>query len=409
MPVWGRVSMKIPGFIFSHAAALSARRTLLSFRAAVLLLALCVAGGTQTVLAQDYLITNDDSATNGVSFFTIGAGGAPTFSFEVAGPGLGIGGGYFGMNRLATINSGNMQCIFASEAFTGDVFWLVPGSQLAGGSVVGSESDQGTSNGIGLAATPQYVYASFSDSSTIGTFQVQSECALVFVGDITVGGLNDGIIDGMAVHGNMLIATYADGSIESFNVGGGIPVSNGDKQNSTGSAGGATYPNDIDVTQDGHFVIFGDTSTSDIVEVSDISSGKLTPTVVYRTHAGINSSNIMLSPDETILYISNTQGDVVTAAFFDKNTGQVTKGCTSRKIKDYVSAWSYLAGLALQQTTGNGGGVYVAEFGGPSGIAVLNLKMNGAKCTLKEDADSPVSDFYSLGLLSIGRFPPRSF
>ncbi len=45
--------------------------------------------------------------------------------------------------------------------------------------------------------------------------------------------------------------------------------------------------------------IFGDTSTQIVVEVSDISSGKLTPTVVYTSKAGINSSNVMLSPDET--------------------------------------------------------------------------------------------------------------
>ena len=231
----------------------------------------------------------------------------------------------------------------------------------------------------------------------------------MFLSDIVVGGLNGGIIDGMALHGNMLIASYADGSIESLNIAAGTPVPNGDKQNSTASAGGESYPNGIDITQDGHFAIFGDTSTADIVEVSDLSSGKLTATVMYRTQAGISSSNVLLSPDETILYITNTQGDVVSAAFFDKNTGQVTHGCTSRKIRGFVSDWSYLGGLALQQITGNGGGVYVAEFGAPSGIAALNLRVNGAKCTILETKNSPTTDYYSRGLLSIGRFPPREF
>jgi hypothetical protein len=117
----------------------------------------------------------------------------------------------------------------------------------------------------------------------------------------------------------------------------------------------------------------------------------------------------MLSPDETILYIVNTQGAVVTAAFFNKNTGQITPGCTSARLRDYVQGWSYLGGLVLQQTTGNAGGVYVAEFGAPSGIAAVNLTVNGVKCTLKEASGSPVPDEYSQGLLSIGRFPPRSF
>ncbi|MGA2003297.1 MAG: beta-propeller fold lactonase family protein, partial [Terriglobales bacterium] len=273
----------------------------------------------------------------------------------------------------------------------------------------GSQSDIGSANGVGLAANPQYVYASFSTSSTIATFQVQSGCALVFVNDVTAGGLNGGTVDGMAIHGSMLIASYADGSIESFNIASGTPMSNGDKLMSTASAAGNTYPNGIDITQDGHFAIFGDTSTSDVVEVSDISSGRLTQTVVYSTQSGISSSNVLLSPDETVLYITNTQGDVITAAFFNKDTGQITRGCTSTRIRDYVQAWSYLGGMALQQITGNGGGVYVAEFGGPSGIASLNLTVRGSTCTLREAKDSPTADDYSQGLLSIGRFPPRSF
>jgi hypothetical protein len=378
-------------------------------RAAVLLALALFAILAPTALAQDYLLTNDDSFTNGVSFYTIGPAGALTFAMEVPAPGLGISGGLFGMSRVVAVNSGDTQCIFGSEGFTNDVFWIVAGSGIAGGSVSGSETDDGSANGIGLAANAQYVYASFSSSSTIATLQIQSGCALAFVNDAAASGLNGGPIDGMAIHGSMLIASYADGSIESFNISSGTPVSNGDKQNSTASVAGESYPNGIDITQDGHFAIFGDTSTSDIVEVSDISPGRLTPTVAYHTHAGISSSNVLLSSDETILYISNTQGDVITAAFFNKDTGAITKGCTSRRVRAYVDSWSYLGGMALQQITGNGGGVFVAEFGAPSGIAALNLTVKGAKCTLRETKDSPTSDDYSRGLLSLGRFPPRQF
>ena len=363
----------------------------------------------QGAFAQDYLLTNDDSFTNGVSFYTIGSGGALSFAMEVPAPGLGISGGLFGMSRVVAISNGDTQCIFGSEAFTNDVFWIVAGSGIAGGSASGSETDDGSANGIGLAANAQYVYASFSSSSTIATFQVQSGCALAFVNDVAAIGLNGGPIDGMAIHGSLLIASYADGSIESFNISSGTPVSNGDKQNSSASTGGESYPNGIDITQDGHFAIFGDTSTSDIVEVSDISPGRLTPTVAYHTHAGISSSNVLLSPDETILYISNTQGDVITAAFFNKDTGAITQGCTSGRVRGYVDSWSYLGGMALQQITGSGGGVFVAEFGIPSGIAALNLTIKGTKCTLREAKDSPTADDYSRGLLSVGRFPPRQF
>ncbi len=260
-----------------------------------------------------------------------------------------------------------------------------------------------------MAMNSQYLYASFTDSNTIGTFKVQPGCKLKFLSDITVGGLQGGTIDGMVLHGNMMVTTYGDGSIESFNISAGVPVSNGDEQNSTGSRGGNTYPNGIDITQDGHFAIFGDTATSTIVEVSDISSGKLTPTVVYHLGSAQSSSNIMLSPDETLLYISNTQGDRITAAFFDTGTGTLTKGCVSGTLKGYVTDWSYLGSLALQQTTGTGGTVYVAEFGGPSSIAEIKVTSAGGKCTLKESPKSPAPDPNSPGLLSIGAFPPRPF
>ncbi len=153
-------------------------------------------------------------------------------------------------------------------------------------------------------------------------------CSLAFVNDVSVDGLAGGIVNGMAIHGNMLIATYTDGSIESFDISAGTPLSHGDKQYSTATLNSqdATYPNSIDITSDGHFAIFGDTSTSQVVEVSDISSGKLTKTVMHKTNASISSSNIMLSPDETLLYVINTQGDTVSAIFFDKTTGNLSAG-----------------------------------------------------------------------------------
>jgi 6-phosphogluconolactonase (cycloisomerase 2 family) len=255
----------------------------------------------------------------------------------------------------------------------------------------------------------KYLYASFTDFSTIGTFQVLPGCKIKFVSDISVLGLQGGIVDGMVIHGNIMVVTYGDGSIESFNVSAGAPVSNGDEQNSTGSRSNNTYPSGIDITQDGHYAIFGDTSPFTIVEVSDISSGKLTPTVVYRLGKAINASNILLSPDETLLYISNNQSGNITAAFFDASTGQVSKGCVSRPLKGFVTDWAYTASLALQQTTGTGGMIYVAEFGAPSSIGEIVVKSASGKCTLTESAKSPISDPNSPGLLSIGAFPPRPF
>ena len=113
------------------------------------------------------------------------------------------------------------------------------------------------------------------------------------------------------------------------------------------------------------------------MEVFDISSGMLMKTVAYRSLVGISSSNIMLSPDETLLYVINTQGDQVSAAFFDKTSGTFSRGCTSGLFKNYVSGWSYLSGMALATNTGNGGAVYVAEFGNPGSIAMVQVTSSG--------------------------------
>ncbi len=376
--------------------------------ATVLAVSGLAAAGTQ------YVVTNDDAAypfLTGVSFYAVGTNGLPVFQQQVQTGGFGIGGGYFGLNRIAVLDSGDQQCVYTSEAANGDVAGINVSTFTIGGSAVGSDTDTGTSNGIGLAMNSTYLYASFTDSNTIGTFQVQPGCGLSFLNDTPVSGLHGGIINAMAVHANVLVATYTDGSIQSFDISGGTPLSNGDEQvsSATLASQGASYANAIDITSDGHYVIFGDTSTSLSVEVSNISSGKLAKTKPYSSPVSINSSTLMLSPDETLLYVIDTQGAAVSAMFFNKTTGTLSTGCTSPAISGQVTNWSYLVGIGMISQTGNGGGVYVAEFGSSSAIATVPLSSTSTTCSLKEAQGSPASDPLSPGLLSIGTFPPRSF
>ncbi len=375
---------------------------------AVALLTGVLATSGRALGATQYVITNDDP---GVSFYTIAPDGALTLRQQVPIGGFGNVAGLFGTNRIRALDSGNQQCVYASVASTGEIVGIAVATLTVEGSATGSPTDGGTSNGSGLAINSQYLYASFTDSNTIGTFSVEAGCSLAFLDDVSVGGLAGGIINGMEIHGAMLIATYTDGSIESFDISAGTPVSHGDKQYSTATLSSldATYPNAIDITSDGRFAIFGDTSTSVVVEVSDISSGTLTPTVVYTTEASINSSNVMLSPDETLLYVINTQGASVSALFFDKTTGTLSEGCKSGPVKGQSVNWSYLAGLGLVSESGTGGGVYVAEYGSTSGVAQVSLTVTGQRCSLQEVTGSPFVDPNTLGLLSIGTFPPRSF
>ena len=381
--------------------------------AMALLLGICIANGNAVGAdKRHWIVTNDDvppSLTSSASFFAVGTGGQITLKAKVLLGSGGIAGGYFAANRVKVLDSGNAQCVYASVAQTGAILGIVLKTLVVGGMATGSKQDTGASNGVGLAMNTKYLYASFTDSNTIGTFTVLPGCKIKFVGDISVSGLQGGFIDGMAIHGDIMVVTYGDGSIESFNISSGTPVSNGDEQNSTGSRRGNTYPSGVDITRDGHFAIFGDTSVFTVVEVSDISSGKLTPTVIYGLGKEINSSNVLLSPDESLLYISNNQSGTITAAFFDKSSGKLTKGCASHPLKGFVSSWSYLASMALDQTAGTGGVVYVAEYGAPSSIGEVNVKSSGGKCTLTESSHSPVLDGNSPGLLSIGAFPPRPF
>jgi hypothetical protein len=385
-----------------------------SSRLITVLATLCfICGPAMASDAAHYVVTNDDSPPNllnGISIYNVGPNGNLTYRESIRPGGNGIGGGFFGMDRIRIVDNAGTQCIYFSQAFDGNIVGITMNGSV-GGIVTGSSGDGGTTNGIGLAVSSQYLYAGFSDFNTIGTFLLESGCNLMFVSDTPVVGLQAGVIDAITIHGNIMVVTYGDGSIESFNIAGGTPVSNGDEQNSTAaiSSSGATYPSAVDITQDGHFAIFGDTSTAAVVEVSDISSGQLTKTVPYQSVTTISSSNIMLSPDETLLYVIGTQGDRLGALFFDKTNGTFSPGCESGLIRGYSQDWSYLGGIALASNTGTGEEAYIAEFGAPSSIAMVRINSAAGKCSLSEAPNSPVADPYSPGLLSVGSFPPRSF
>ncbi|MFZ0808908.1 MAG: hypothetical protein WAN03_22125, partial [Candidatus Sulfotelmatobacter sp.] len=215
-------------------------------------------------------------------------------------------------------------------------------------------------------------------------------------------------VKGMAVHGNLMVVAFGDGSIQSFNLSGGIPVSNGDLQNASGFSTDR-FPIGVDITSDGHYAIFGDESTTTTVEVSNLSSGKLSKTVLYNMNTAANSANIYLSPDETLLYIGNGGTGQLTAAFFNASTGKITPGCTSGTLKGFDNTWIFLGSVVTELNTGTGSVVYLAEYGSVSGVAEVGVTSSGGKCTLKEISGSPVQDPNSTTLLSIGVYPPRQF
>jgi hypothetical protein len=361
--------------------------------------------------AVSYLVTNDDLpsdlATSG-TFFTIISGGGLKNPNRVSLGGKGIAGGYFNAAGVSFLDTSTEACAFLSISGSAEIAGVDIASQEDIGNFSASSTDSAHDNGIGLVNNGTYLYASYSTSNTIATFSILSGCKLSFVGDISPIGLQSGNVKGMALHGNMLVLAYGDGSIESYDASGGIPVSNGDLQNATGYAK-SLFPVGVDITQDGHYAIFGDQATYTNVEVSDISSGKLTKTTMYYLGNAGNSASIYLSPDETLLYIANTGNGKVTAAFFNATTGVLTPGCTSAQLKGFDNEWTFLDSPVTQLNTGTGSVLYLAEFGSPSGMAVVDVTSSGGKCTLTEQAKSPVDDPDSTSLLSIGVYPPRKF
>ena len=299
-------------------------------------------------------------------------------------------------------------CIYISNSGDnpGSVSGIVANNKTLAGTFAASAGDNGGRHGIGIAVGDGNLYAGFSGSGTIGTFKMLSGCKLQFVTDTPASGSGGGSIDGMKAHGNILVVAYKDGSIESFSIASGVPVSNGDKQNSTGFNLGFGSPAGVDISPDGHWAIFGDAaSTPPTVEVSDISAASLSPTVPYQVGNGLDANNVLLSPDQTLLYISNNTSGQVTAAFFDKTTGVVSDGCTSAVLRNFNVTWYFAGGIANSTNAGTGSMLYVAEWGGgrTSRIGKVNITSDGTSCSLTEVL-GPVSDPASIGLLSIWSF-----
>jgi 6-phosphogluconolactonase (cycloisomerase 2 family) len=361
------------------------------------------------------LVTNDDVAANSATVYKIQTDGTLLQDLAVPTRGTGLGIGYFATQRINLVGGYKVNCIYVTDSGSNDIATIEIKNLTLIGRFKGSSSDSGNADGIGVTSTAKYVYASFTGSNTIGTFKVEPACRLRFMNDVPALGLNGGIVAGMKAHGNILVVAYGDGSIESFDISQGTPKSNHDAQNSSGYPNG-DLPTGVDISEDGHFAIFGDSNTTaSVVEVSDISGGTLAPTVVYTVGSGVNSDNIWLSPDTSLLYVSNNDSGQVSAGYFNPANGTLGASCTSNVLTGFGVTWFNTGGLATQLNTGLGSLLYVAEDGNPSSVAEIVPQKGTAHkkgvqtCSLTELQQSPVGDANSTALRSIGVFPPRLF
>src|SRR5215472_5838023 len=163
-----------------------------------------------------YVAVNQDIAfpTPNAIRFLLAQGNKLTFQSDVYTGGYGIQGGFFSTSRVNSVPSISAPCIYVSDSGSNDIAAISLQSQDLVGNFSGSQSDDGSSNGIGLAVNANYLYASFTSSQTIGTFALQGGCGLMFLGDVAAAGLQGGSITGMSVHRNILVVAYGDGSIQ---------------------------------------------------------------------------------------------------------------------------------------------------------------------------------------------------
>lgn len=387
------------------------RNTITSLVAAGILLTGASYGQTNT----RYLITNNDNSQgNSATFYSIGAGGSLTQTAVVPTGGFGWDGlGAVVTNKINVSHDANGDCAYLSDYVSvggfahPDVTAIAVDSLTVVGNFQGSSTDQVFTSGMGLASNSSHLYADFSGTQTIGTYTRMPGCQLQFVSDISAVGLAGGTIQGMKAGRKKLVVTYTDGSIESFNIANGVPVPNGDLQYSTAHQQSGYNPSAIDITADGHYAIFGD--RGDTVEVSDISSGQLAPTVVY---SGVATGDVVgglaLSPNESYLYITDFSNAKVSAATFDATTGAVTAGCTSATLNGYPHLLSFVASVVTAVPRGTGTGLFTADPG--ARVSVLHVSASGGTCSLTEIQNSPFDDSSNTETLeSIGVFPPRHF
>jgi hypothetical protein len=384
--------------------------------AAVLLAILGAAAGDGNVPAPlHFLAANDDIARSAppssVSFYAVAADGSLAAPTTVSTGGNGMAGGYFGTTRLVIAAGNEEACVYASNAQSENITGIDARQRRISGLFHGTLKDTKLArDGIGLALGGNTLYAAFSGSGNIGAFRIQPGCKLDFVGEVHAGGLSGGTAESIAIHGNTLVVAYGDGSVGSFDVAAGIPVAHDDAQYAPGIREDFN-PGAVDISRDGRYAIFGGGSTASEVQVSDISSGRISTPVVYKLGPAWGADSVRLSPDETVLYISNNAAGRVSAAYFDKATGQVRPACTSDPLRGFYTKFNYIGGVATELPSGTGGTLYVPEFdaNGRSGIGMLRFASTGSGCTLTETAASPAAGSTGSALLSIAVYPPRPF
>src|SRR5581483_5183066 len=189
---------------------------------AVLLLTLCSAKSFGEP-APHYLITNNDSSQgNSATFYRIVGDHILKQVAVVKTGGTGDDGlGAVATKRVSILDQGDEECAFLSEAGSADVAGISIRTLKSVGTFKAAGTDRATF-GIPIAHNRRFLYAGFTDSGTIATYRILRGCRLEFIQDVPAFGVLAGNILDIAVDRNILVASFQDGSIQSFNISAGV-------------------------------------------------------------------------------------------------------------------------------------------------------------------------------------------
>jgi len=316
--------------------------------------------------------------------------------------GWGIGGGFIGTNAQAVAHIGTSVCIFISDPGSDDIAAFNSKKHLGN---YADPTGSGAWTGTAIAVYGTSLYAGYSASVNIGVWTINSDCSLTLSSPAANTPTPDPVNDlAVSPDGRTLIATYGFQNVDSFAI-------SGTTLSEKGPFKAVGYTAGIDITSDSKFVLVGDFSNSRTqVEILPLNSdGTLGASDSYLiAQGGADSNNIWISPDETLLYVSNNVSFQVTTVLFNENASlqhRLIFDCITT-LKSAGRTIYATGGLATEATSGNGNFLYVTEAGNPSGIALLEIPPGG--CPM-EVSGSPFDNATQWWPITVTADPPRPF
>jgi len=376
--------------------------------------------GVGAYAADHYVYTNDNNPTaNSVSTYKL-TGHSLTRMSTVPTGGLGIAAFYTAAVSQAVARNGSDACIFAGDAGSGDIAALkgIKSKPFLAtmGNYTSPDGDSGTAAGIGIAISDNYLYASYTTSTSIGVWQIGSGCTLTFVTHlVNATGLNGGSIDDMTAspNGKYLVVTYGDGSVGSYAIGGGTISLIGNEMITGYNVGGGADASSVAISSNGQWAVFGDLSASNTTQL-DVAAigtnGVLATTISYGGTGslgnGLNSNGIQFSPNNQFIYVADTDSGQETTVSFNPTTGVISypNACLTT-LQGFNTLWLRASQVANITTTGTGAGIYISEGGfGLSANSYIALLTVDAEGCATEVPHSPFPERFSPSLQSISSF-----